>query len=67
MEQLFFAGNAYLKINSLGKTPLHEFMAVERSGYGLLHPRSTRNEFPIGADFGNSRKHPIWRVKRGEN
>ena len=28
-------------------------------------PRSTRNEFPIRADFGNSRKHPIWRLKRG--
>ena len=32
MEQLFFAGKTYLKINSLVKTPLHEFMAVERSG-----------------------------------
>ena len=32
MEQLFFAGKAYLKINSLVKTLLHEFMAVERSG-----------------------------------
>ena len=32
MEQLFFAGKAYVKINSLVKTPLHEFMAVERSG-----------------------------------
>ena len=32
MEQLFFAGKAYLKINSLVKTPLDEFMAVERSG-----------------------------------
>ena len=32
MEQLFFAGKAYLKINSLVKTSLHEFMAVERSG-----------------------------------
>ena len=32
MGQLFFAGKAYLKINSLVKTPLHEFMAVERSG-----------------------------------
>ena len=32
MEQLFFAGKAYLKINSLVKTPLHEFMPVERSG-----------------------------------
>ena len=30
-------------------------------------PRSTRNEFPIRADFGNSRKQPIWRLKRGEN
>ena len=30
-------------------------------------PRSTRNEFPIRADFGNSRKHPIWRFKRGKN
>ena len=33
MEQLFFAGKAYLKINPLVKTPLHEFMAVERSGF----------------------------------
>ena len=32
MEQLFSAGKAYLKINSLVKTPLQEFMAVERSG-----------------------------------
>ena len=32
MEQLFTAGKAYLKINSLVKTPLQEFMAVERSG-----------------------------------
>ena len=32
MEELFSAGKAYLKINSLVKTPLHEFMAVERSG-----------------------------------
>ena len=30
-------------------------------------PRSIMNEFPIRADFGNSRKHPIWRLKRGEN
>ena len=36
MEQLFFAGKAYLKINSLVKTPLHEFMAVNAPGYGLL-------------------------------
>ena len=32
MEELFSAGNAFLKIGSLVKTPLHEFMAVERSG-----------------------------------
>ena len=32
MEQLFFAGKAYLKINSPVKTPFHEFMAVEHSG-----------------------------------
>ena len=32
MEQLFTEGKAYLKINSLVKTPLHEFMTVERSG-----------------------------------
>ena len=30
MEQLFCAGKAYLKVNSLVKTPLHEFMAVAR-------------------------------------
>ena len=32
MEQLFFAGKDYLKINSLVKTPLRELMVVERSG-----------------------------------
>ena len=31
-QQSFFAGKAHLKINSLVKTPLHEFMAVARSG-----------------------------------
>ena len=41
MEQLFFAGKAYLKINSLVKTPLHEFMAVERSG--LWAPDKCKN------------------------
>ena len=39
MEQLFFAGKAYLKINSLVKTPLHDFMAVER--FGLWAPGRT--------------------------
>ena len=29
-QQSFFAGKAYLKVNSLVKTPLHEFMAVAR-------------------------------------
>ena len=32
MEQLFSAGKAYLKINSLVKTALHEFMPDEHSG-----------------------------------
>ena len=32
VEQLFFAGKAYVKINSLIKTPLHEFMTVDCSG-----------------------------------
>ena len=31
-QKLFFAGKAHLKINSLVKTRLHEFMAVARSG-----------------------------------
>ena len=31
-QQSFFAGKAHLKINSLVKTPLDEFMAVARSG-----------------------------------
>ena len=38
-QQSFFAGKAYLKINSLVKTPLHEFMAVERSGLWPPDPR----------------------------
>ena len=45
MEQLFFAGKAYLKINSLVKTPLHEFMAVERSG--LYAPGITEINYAI--------------------
>ena len=31
-EKVVFAGKAYLKINLLVKTLLHEFMAVGRSG-----------------------------------
>ena len=30
-QQSFFAGKAYLKIDSLVKTPLHKFMAAARS------------------------------------
>ena len=40
---------------------------VPKSYRSKEQPRSTRNEFPIRVDFGNSRKHPIWRLKRGEN
>ena len=47
MEQLFFAGKAYLKIKSLVKTPLHEFMAVERSG--LWAPGPGRLPCPVQA------------------
>jgi len=31
-ETVIFAGKTYLKINLLVKTPLHEFLAVTRSG-----------------------------------
>ena len=43
MEQLFFAGKAYLKINSLVKTPLREFMAVESSGLWAPRIRAIRH------------------------
>ena len=48
MEQLLFAGKAYLKITSLVKTPLHECMAVERSGLWApdLVERPEEAEFP---------------------
>ena len=39
-QQSFFAGKAYLKINSLVKTPLHEFMVVAHSG--LWAPASVK-------------------------
>ena len=43
MEQLFSAGKTYLKINSLVKTPLHEVLAIERSGlWAPAHNISTR-------------------------
>ena len=42
-------------------------MVVPKSYRSKGQPRSTGNEFLIRADFGNSRKHPIWRLKRGEN
>ena len=44
-QQSFFAGKAYLKINSLVKTPLHEFMAVARSG--LWAPELTWSMPPL--------------------
>ena len=54
MEQLFFAGNAYLKINSLVKKPLHEFMAVERSGLWAPDDQSfeTLGHLTLGDDRG---------------
>ena len=59
MEQLFFAGKAYLKINSLVKTPLHEFMAVERSG--LWAPVNSY-KLRLGAP---TPKHPRLRLVMG--
>ena len=50
MEELFSAGKAYLKINSLVKTPLHEFMAVERSG--LWAPGSSNSIRRLSNDEG---------------
>ena len=49
-QQSFFAGKAYLKINSHVKTPLHEFMAVARSGVWapakiLISWQDLKNEF----------------------
>ena len=46
MEQLFSAGKAYLKINSLVKTPLHEFMAVESSGLWAPDSVHVRRNLP---------------------
>ena len=51
----------------LGYVPLASQRVVPKSYRPKGQPRSIRNEFPIRADFGNSRKHPIWRLKRGEN
>ena len=54
----YFAGKAYLKINSLVKTPLHEFMAVERSGLwapGFCYKgvwKSRKPESGIGRGMG---------------
>ena len=45
MEELFSAGKAYLKIDSLVKTPLHEFMAVERSGLWAPGPGNNESYF----------------------
>ena len=57
MEQLFSAGKAYLKINSLVKTPLHEFMAVERSG--LWAPASVHFISQSKTFFANSLSSPL--------
>ena len=54
-QQSFFAGKAYLKIDSLVKTLLHEFMAVARSGlsapvnfYFMVEDmKSHRNNLPL--------------------
>ena len=46
--------------------PRHETV-VPKSYRPKGQSRSTRNEFPIRADFGNYWKHPIWRLKCGEN
>ena len=63
MEQLFSAGKAYLKINSLVKTPLHEVMAVERSGLWapvhVLFLFLTRFHANVARSNGN----PTWRAK----
>ena len=45
--------------------PTSESLNLPKSYRPKAQPRSTRNEFPIRADFGNSRTHPIWRLKRG--
>ena len=50
-----------------GFLPTPSSRVVPKSYRPKGQPRSTRNEFPIRADFGNSRKNPIWRLKRGEN
>ena len=51
------------------KKPFSDFPArgpvVPKSYRPKGQPRSTTNEFPIRADFGNSRQHPIWLLKRG--
>ena len=44
-QQSFVAGKAYLKIDSLVKTALHEFMAVARSG--LWAPAKTNKGFRL--------------------
>ena len=53
-QQLFFAGKAYLKVNSLVKTPLHEFMAVARSGLRAPDRTEYRNSFFLGGGGGGA-------------
>ena len=49
-QQSFFAGKAYLEINSLVKTPLHEFMAIARSG--LWAPAFAKTSGTVTRDKG---------------
>ena len=57
-QQSFFAGKAYLKINSLVKTPLHEFMAVARSG--LWAPGRTSFSIVVPTNSRSSHVSSQW-------
>ena len=56
MEELFSAGKAYLEINSLVKTSLHEFMAVERSRLWapVMMQSQRQNEFRANLMYSDS-------------
>ena len=66
VEQLFFAGKAYLKINSLVKTPLHEFMAVERSGLLAVHGVRNRTISSCLAQLINTHVRRVKLLRIGE-
>ena len=67
-QQSFFSEKAYLKINSLVKTPLHEFMAVARSGLWAPVPTDSsrplfkESPYPSQTFFGC---HATWHPKNG--